>query len=131
MEGLVSGESQRDADGGFLRERSEREADGYGKDACCRSAREIEDQSPQGEGDGEEVRVGECALREPDRIERREERGRRGDGDLTSDSLGQAIDGQEGGGGDDQLGEPGGERGEAGELPPKREVERGEWRVCV
>ena len=70
-------------------------------------------------------------LREPDGIERREERRCGGDRDLAGDALGKAIDSQEGGGGDDQLSEPGGERGEAGELPPKREVERGERRVRV
>ena len=70
-------------------------------------------------------------MREPDRIERREECRCGGDGDMTGDALGKAIDSQESGRGDDQLGEPGGERGEAGDLPPKREVERGERRVRV
>jgi hypothetical protein len=43
----------------------------------------------------------------------------------------EAVDGEQGRGGDDQLGEPGGERGEAGELPPQREIERWERRVSV
>jgi hypothetical protein len=40
--------------------------------------------------------VSERALREPDGIERREQSGCGGDGDLAGDAMGKSIDGEEG-----------------------------------
>ena len=72
--------------------------------------------------------MGQRALREPDGIDRGQQRGGGGNRDLAGDAEGQPIDRQQGRGGDDQVGEPGGKRGEAGELPPQREIEgRERW----
>jgi hypothetical protein len=45
--------------------------------------------------------------------------------------MGEAVDGQQRGGGDDQLGEACGDGAEAGELPPQGEIERRKRRVRV
>ena len=50
-----------------------------GRIRLVRSSGKKEGQSPQGESGGEEIRVGQRALRKPYRIERGEERRRRGD----------------------------------------------------
>ena len=73
----------------------------------------------------------ERALREPDRIEGSEQRGCRGDRDLPGDPMSQTVDRQQRDRSDDQLGQPGGERGEAGELPPQGEVERWQRRMRI
>jgi hypothetical protein len=62
--------------------------------------------------------VSERALRKPDRIDCGQQRGCGGNRGLPGDAQDQPIDRQQSRGGDDQLGEPGGERREAGELPP-------------
>jgi hypothetical protein len=45
--------------------------------------------------------------------------------------MGEPVDREQSGRGDDQLGQPGGERGEAGELPPQCEIERWQRRMRV
>jgi hypothetical protein len=95
------------------------------------STGKIEDQSPQRESGGEEVRVRQRALREPDGIESGEKRSCGSDRDLAGDAMGETVDRQEAGGGDDQLGEPCGERSEAGDLPPQGEVKGRERRVRI
>ena len=129
--GFVSGEGHRSADGGLLGERGEREAECGGKDTAGASAGQVEGKSPQGESGSEEVRVCQRALREPHRIERGEQRGGSGDGDLAGYALGQPVDRQQCRGGDDQLGKASGERGEAGELPPQGEIDGRQRRVRV
>jgi hypothetical protein len=75
--------------------------------------------------------VRERALREPDRIEGSEQGGSSGDRDLPGDPMGQPVDRQQRDSGDDQLSQPGGERGEARELPPQGEIERGQRRMRI
>ena len=71
------------------------------------------------------------ALRKPHRVKRCKQRRCRGDGGLVGDALGQPVDRQQREGGDDQLSKTGGERIEAGEFPPEREIDRRKRRVRI
>lgn len=73
----------------------------------------------------------ERALREPYGVEAGEQCDSDGDGGLAGDALGEAIDGEQSYGGDDQLRETCGGRAEAGELPPEREIDGGQRRMGV
>jgi hypothetical protein len=73
----------------------------------------------------------ERALREPHGVQAGEQGYGGGDGGLAGDALGEAIDGEESDGGEDQLCETRGGRAEAGELPPEREIDGGQRRMGV
>ena len=91
---------------------------------------EVEGEAPEGEGGGEDVGVGEGALREPDGVDRGEQGG--GDGGGCAEQVaGEAIDGEQRGGGDhaDEGARAAGD--EAGEVPPAGEQDGRQRRVRV
>ena len=91
---------------------------------------EIEGERPQGEGGGEDIGVGESALREPDG----EGGGEQGDdegGEVSGEPAREAKDGEESGGGDDADEGAGAADDISGEVPPGGEEDRGERRMGV
>jgi hypothetical protein len=88
---------------------------------------EVEGEGPKGEGGGEDVGMGQRALREPDGVDGGEER--EGEGCAgVEEAGGQAVDGRKGGGGDGADGDPGDQNAGAGDVPERAEEDvRQRW----
>ena len=85
---------QRNGDGGFFAERGQSKPESgkpwsNGLPGQCIACRQRVDQTPECAGRGEDVCVGQCALRKPDGVESGQQDGPEGDGGDAGEAQGQ------------------------------------------